>query len=44
MSTWYTSLGWIDIVLSEEEILLGGSADCREVMSEVSSWVKTEEK
>ena len=40
MSTWYTSLGWIDIVLSEEEILLEGSADCREVMSEVSLRVK----
>ena len=44
MSTWYTSLGWIDIVLSEEEILLGGCADRREAMSEVSSRVKTEEK
>ena len=40
MTTWYTSFGSIDIVLSEEEILLVGSADCREVMSEVSSRVK----
>ena len=44
LSTRYTLFGWIDILLSEEEKLLGGSADCREVMLEVSSPVKTEEK
>ena len=31
-------------MLSEEEILLGGSADCREVMSEVSSMGKNRGK